>query len=115
MPSSADGRWERGLDALSSQLGVARDDVFERLRARFGERMATEAVSAVGGAWTEDSPLSLRDRSLLVVAALVTLGGAGERLRPLAVYAGFPRATVAMELIREELAAMHDSPAEGGA
>jgi hypothetical protein len=71
MPSSADDRWECGLDALSSQLGVPRDDVLERLRGRFGERMATEAVTAMGGAWTVDSPLSLRDRSLLVVAALV--------------------------------------------
>lgn len=126
MPSSTDNRWESGLEALSSQLDIARDDLVERLRSRFGDRMATEAVNALGGAWGEDSPLSLRDRSLLVVAALVALGGAEARLRPhvrwavahgvtpdeleaaaafLAVYVGFPRATVAMELIREELAA----------
>jgi 4-carboxymuconolactone decarboxylase len=88
-----------------------------------GERMAHEAIVAAGGAWVEDC-LSPRDRSLIVVASLVTQGGVESRLRGhlrwalehgvsaeeleaaltlLAVYAGFPRASVAMELLREEL------------
>ena len=82
------------------------------------------AESGVAGAWLDDS-LSLRDRSLVVVAALVTQGAVDDRLRGhvrwaiehgssrdelealvtlLAVYVGFPRASVAMEIVRDELA-----------
>jgi 4-carboxymuconolactone decarboxylase len=85
--------------------------------------MAGEAVQAAGGAWVEDC-LSLRDRSLVVVAALAAQGGVEERLRThvrwalehgvtpeeldaalalLAVYVGYPRASVAMEVIQEVL------------
>jgi 4-carboxymuconolactone decarboxylase len=88
-----------------------------------GERMAHEAIVAAGGAWVEDC-LSARDRSLIVVASLVTQGGAECRLRGhlrwaldhgstrdelealvtlLAVYAGYPRASAAMEVLRDEL------------
>jgi 4-carboxymuconolactone decarboxylase len=88
-----------------------------------GERMTREAINAAGGAWVDDC-LSLRDRSLIVVAALVTQGGTDARLRGhlrwaldhgatpeelealvtlLAVYAGYPRASTAIELLREEL------------
>jgi len=88
-----------------------------------GERMAREAIVAAGGAWVEDC-LSARDRSLIVVASLVTQGGAEPRLRGhlrwaldhgstrdelealvtlLAVYAGYPRASAAMEVLRDEL------------
>jgi 4-carboxymuconolactone decarboxylase len=88
-----------------------------------GERMAREAIVAAGGAWVEDC-LSARDRSLIVVASLVTQGGADRRLRGhlrwaldhgstrdelealvtlLAVYAGYPRASAAMEVLRDEL------------
>jgi 4-carboxymuconolactone decarboxylase len=88
-----------------------------------GERMAREAINAGGGAWVDDC-LSLRDRSLVVVASLVTQGGADARLRGhlrwavdhgatreelealialLAVYVGYPRASTAMELLRDEL------------
>lgn len=122
-----DDRRERGIAAFASQLGLPEEEVFSHLRSRFGERMATEAVDAVGGAWEAESALSLRDRSLAVVAALTALGGVGERLRPhlrwaiehgatpaeieellafLAVYVGYPRASVAMEVAREELAAL---------
>jgi 4-carboxymuconolactone decarboxylase len=88
-----------------------------------GGRMAREAINAAGGAWVDDC-LSLRDRSLIVVAALVAQGGVDPRLRGhlrwavdhgatrdelealitlLAVYAGYPRASTAMELLRDEL------------
>ena len=86
--------------------------------------MANEAINAAGGAWVDDC-LSLRDRSLVVLAALVTQGGVEERLRVhirwaldhgvtpeeleamgalLAVYVGYPRASVGAEMIREVLA-----------
>ena len=90
---------------------------------RFGTRFGAEAINAAGGAWVDDV-LSLRDRSLIVVAALVAQGGVDDRLRGhvrwavahgssrdelealvtlLAVYAGYPKASVAMEVVREEL------------
>jgi 4-carboxymuconolactone decarboxylase len=116
-------RFERGLDAYASQLGIPREDVVAWFSERFGERFAIEAINAAGGAW--DGPgLSPRDRSLVVVAALATQGGVEERLRGhvrwaiahgssraeleelvtlLAVYAGYPRASVAMEVVRQEL------------
>ena len=117
-------RWERGLDAYASQLGVTREEVPAWFAERFGERFGTEAINAAGGAWAGDA-LSLRDRSLVVVAALVAQGAVEERLRGhvrwavahgssreelealvtlLAVYVGYPRASVAMEVVREELA-----------
>lgn len=129
MTDASPDRWERGLSAYASQFGVPADEVLDLLRARFGERLAIEAVTAGGGAWAPDHPLTLRERSLLVVAALAAQGGAEARLRPhvrwavehgvtpdeleaaaafLAVYVGYPRASVAAEVIREELAALED-------
>ena len=117
-------RYERGLDAYASQLGIAREDVPEWFAERFGERFAEEAINTAGGAWPADDVLSLRDRSLIVVAALIAQGGVESRLRShvrwaiehgatraeldalvtlLAIYAGFPRASVGMEVVREEL------------
>ncbi len=76
------------------------------------------------GAWADDE-LSLRDRSLVVVAALITLGGAQAQLRThtrwaiehgctavqlealatlLTVYIGYPHAGNGMTIMREELA-----------
>jgi 4-carboxymuconolactone decarboxylase len=116
-------RYERGLDAYASQLGIPREEVAASFSERFGERFAEEAINAAGGAWPDDS-LSLRDRSLIVVSALVAQGGVDARLRGhvrwavehgatreqlealvalLAVYVGYPRASVAMEVVRDEL------------
>lgn len=119
-----DERYERGLDAYASQFGIPREEVPAWFAERMGERFGTEAVNAAAGAWVDDC-LSLRDRSLIVVAALVTQGGLDARLRGhvrwaiehgssreelealvtlLAVYVGFPRASAGMEIVREELA-----------
>jgi alkylhydroperoxidase/carboxymuconolactone decarboxylase family protein YurZ len=97
----------------------------EELQAVVGERMATEAINAAAGAWVEDG-LSLRDRSLVVLAALVAQDGVDERLRGhtrwaldhglspdeldamaalRAVHVGYPRSSVAAEAIREVVAA----------
>jgi 4-carboxymuconolactone decarboxylase len=123
-PAGAPSRYERGLDAYASQFGILREDVLPTFVERYGERFAEEAINAAGGAWPDDC-LSLRDRSLIVVAALVVQGGAEERLRGhvrwavdhgataeeleaavtlLAVYTGYPRASVGMEVVRDELA-----------
>lgn len=117
-------RWERGLDAYASQFGIAREDVPAWFAERMGERFGTEAINAAAGAWVDDC-LSLRDRSLVVVAALVAQGGLEARLRGhvrwaiehgssreelealvtlLAVYVGFPRASEGMEIVLDELA-----------
>jgi alkylhydroperoxidase/carboxymuconolactone decarboxylase family protein YurZ len=116
-------RWQRGLDAYASQLGIERSDVPEWFANRFGERFGREAINAAGGAWPDDA-LSLRDRSLVVVASLVTQGGVESRLRShvrwavehgsnrdelealvtlLGVYVGFAKASVGMEIVRDEL------------
>ena len=121
-----DDRYERGLAAYASQFGLPRKDVEAWFAERMGERFGQEAINAAAGAWDDDC-LSLRDRSLVVVAALVTQGAVDERLRGhvrwaiehgssreelealvtlLAVYVGFPRASVAMEIVRDELAAL---------
>jgi 4-carboxymuconolactone decarboxylase len=117
-------RRARGIAAYASQFGVPEAEAEATLAGMVGSRMAEEAIQAAGAAWAEESPLSLRERSLVVVAALAAQGGADARLRGhlrwaiehgvsaeeleaaltlLAVYAGFPRASVAMELLREEI------------
>jgi 4-carboxymuconolactone decarboxylase len=124
MLASVDERYERGLDAYASQFGIRRDEVPQWFAERMGERFGDEAIRAAAGAWVDDF-LSLRERSLIVVAALVAQGGVEERLRGhvrwaiehgssrdelealvtlLAVYVGFPRASIAMEIVRDELA-----------
>ncbi|HSC92163.1 MAG TPA: carboxymuconolactone decarboxylase family protein [Gaiellaceae bacterium] len=125
-------RRRRGIAVYASQFGVSEAEAERLFVERFGARMAEEAFEAQGGSAWEDDALSLRDRSLVVVAALITQGGAEERLRPhvrwalehgatrdelealaslLAVYAGYPRASVGMEVIREELARIDEEGA----
>lgn len=119
-----DDRYQRGLEAYASQFGVQPDEVEAWFAERMGERFGGEAINAAAGAWVDDS-LTLRDRSLVVVAALIAQGGVDTRLRGhvrwaiehgssreelealvtlLAVYVGFPRASVGMEIVRDELA-----------
>jgi 4-carboxymuconolactone decarboxylase len=118
-----DDRWSRGIAAYADQFRIAEQDVFAYMTEMLGERLAREAIHAAGGAWGDDC-LSPRDRSLVVVASLVTQGGAERRLRGhmrwaldhgvtrdelealvalLAVYAGYPRASTASEVLRDEL------------
>lgn len=118
-----DERRRRGIEAYASQLELPPDEVVGWFTGRFGERFAEEAFAAAGGAWTDEG-LSLRDRSLVVVAALVTLGGLEQRLRPhlrwavehgctraeleaavalLGRYAGEDKPAAALALVREEL------------
>jgi 4-carboxymuconolactone decarboxylase len=109
----------------AAQFGVSPDEAERRMVDGFGSRFAEEAFAAAGGTTWDDSPLSRRDRSLVVLAALVTQGDVEARLRShvsfaltngatadelealvalVAVYAGYPRASVAMEIVRDELA-----------
>jgi 4-carboxymuconolactone decarboxylase len=116
-------RPQRGREAYASQFGIGADEVDGWFAERYGDRFGEEAVSAAAGAWVDDA-LSLRDRSLFVVAALIVQGGVEERLRGhvrwavqhgatreelealcslLAVYVGYPRASVGLEAVRDEL------------
>lgn len=118
-------RRERGVKVYASQFGLSESEVEARMTEMLGSHMAGEAWQSAAEAWT-DRDLSMRDRSLVVIASLVTQGGVEPRLRGhlrwaiengasraelealmalLAVYIGYPRASVGMELLREELGA----------
>ena len=117
-------RYERGLKAYASQFGIEETEVEAWFAERHGDRFGKEAINAAGGAWNDDE-LSLRDRSVVVVTALITLGGVEDRLRGhvrwalqhgvspdeleaivalLAVYIGYARASTAGEVVHDELA-----------
>jgi alkylhydroperoxidase/carboxymuconolactone decarboxylase family protein YurZ len=119
-----DERYEQGLAVYASQFHIPPEAVADWFTERVGERFGKETILAAAGAWVDDE-LSLRDRSLVVVAALVTLGGAEQQLRVhtrwaiehgctrgqlealatlLGVYAGYPRAANGLTIMREELA-----------
>ena len=122
--AEADERAVRGRAAFASQFRLTEDEAVAELERMVGKRMAAEAVNAAAGAWVDDC-LSLRDRSLVVLAALVAVGGLEARLRThvrwaldhgvtaeeldamgalLAVYVGYGRASVAMEAISQVVA-----------
>ncbi len=121
-------RFDLGIDAYASQWRIPRDEVLPWFAEHTGERFGLEAINAAAGAWVDDC-LDLRMRSLVVVAALIAQGGVEQRLRGhvrwaidhgataeelealatlLAVYVGFPRASEAIEVIRDELERMDE-------
>jgi 4-carboxymuconolactone decarboxylase len=107
----------------SGQLEVPEAEVADELMKLFGPRMAEEALYAMGGsAW--DDTLSWRERSMIVISALIAQGAVVGRLRPhvrwaiangvtrdeldalvsmLTVYVGYPRAAEGMTVVIEEL------------
>ncbi len=128
-PQRDSNRWEQGLDAYASQFQIPRDDVADWFFTAVGDRFGTEAIYSAAQAWTDDE-LSLRDRSLTVLASLITMGAAEGQLRMhtrwaiehgctqaeieaiaalLAIYAGFTRAANGLMIIREELAKIGSS------
>jgi len=123
-PQSSSDRWARGLDAYASQFQIPPAEVAEWFTNAVGDRFGEEAIYSAARAWIDDE-LSLRDRSLAVLASLITMGGAEEQLRMhtrwaidhgctraeieamaalLAIYAGFTRAANGLMVIRDELA-----------
>lgn len=125
-PDSA--RRAEGIAAYSSQFGLSEEETVAHMEQLLGPAMAEEAQHSAAAAWREGA-LTRRDRSLAVIAALVTQGGVDARLRGhlrwapengvtraeldelitlLAVYVGYPKASVAMEALRDEL-----GPGEG--
>lgn len=116
-------RRERGIEMYARQFGVPEAEVADHMAGFLGRRMAEEAIHASGGSWSGDG-LSMRERSLIVISSLVSQGGVEARLRGhlrwagengvspedlealivlLAGYVGYPRASTAMELLREQL------------
>src|ERR1700680_2762670 len=78
--SDADRR-SRGIAAYASQFGIEPSEVVPHLTALLGGRVGEEGIQPAGGtAWVDDE-LSLRDRSIVVLAALITQGGVEARLR----------------------------------
>jgi 4-carboxymuconolactone decarboxylase len=128
-PDEPDGsdsaRRAEGIAAYASQFGISEGEVGPFMDDLLGPAMAEEAQHAAAAAWREGA-LSRRDRSLVVIAALVAQAGVEPRLRGhlrwapengvtraeldelmtlLAVYVGYPKASVGMEALRDELGA----------
>ena len=123
-----DSRYQRGLDAYASQFQIPREQVTSWFTNYVGERFGEEAILSAADIWVDDE-LSLRDRSLVVIAALITQGDAEQQVRShtrwairhgctrsqlealatiLGVYAGYPRASNGLMVMREELAKLEE-------
>lgn len=117
-------RRSRGIAVYADQFGLPEEEVVPTMSRKFGRRLTEEALLAGAGAWVDDQ-LSLRDRSLIVLTALAVQGGVENRMGThvrwalehgateeeieatmalVAVYAGYPRASAALEVVMEELA-----------
>lgn len=66
-------RYQRGLQAYASQFHIPPDQVPAWFAGTVGDRFGEEAIQSAANAWTDDE-LSLRDRSLIVIAALIAQG-----------------------------------------
>jgi 4-carboxymuconolactone decarboxylase len=127
-------RRQRGIAMYARQFGVPEDRVADHMADFLGRRMAEEAIHASGGSWSGDG-LSMRERSLIVISSLISQGGVEARLRGhlrwagengvppedveaaivlLAGYVGYPRASTAMELLREELGPIGGDDGDAG-
>lgn len=125
MASERSARWESGRAAYASQFRTSADEAEQRLTQILGATMAEGAILASGGSTWQDNCLTRRERCLIVVASMVSIGGVDARLRGyvrwamdlgitseqleelvalLATYVGYPRASVAMEVVRHVIA-----------
>jgi alkylhydroperoxidase/carboxymuconolactone decarboxylase family protein YurZ len=121
--NSDSGRYQRGLQAYASQFHITPEQVPAWFAGAVGDRFAEEAIQSAANAWTADE-LSLRDRSLIVIAALIVQPDLEAQLRMhtrwaldhgatpaelhalatlLAIYTGFARASHGLMIIRDEL------------
>jgi alkylhydroperoxidase/carboxymuconolactone decarboxylase family protein YurZ len=122
-PDSTERR-RKGLEVYASQFGCAPEEARVLFETQFGSAFADEAFEASGGRVWQEGPLSMRERSLIVIAILATLGGVQERLSGhvtwaidngasvddieaailmVSNYAGYPRSSVAMETARQAI------------
>jgi alkylhydroperoxidase/carboxymuconolactone decarboxylase family protein YurZ len=121
--NSESTRYQRGIQAYASQFHIPPDQVPAWFSEAVGGRFAEEAIQSAANAWTDDI-LSLRERSLIVIAALMAQGDLEAQLRMhtrwaldhgaapleldelaalLAIYSGFARASHGLMIIRDEL------------
>ena len=127
--NSDTARYQRGVQAYASQFHIKPDQVAAWFAGAVGDRFAAEAIQSAANAWTDDE-LSLRDRSLIVIAALIAQGDLEAQLRMhtrwaldhgvtpaeldalatlLAIYTGFARASHGLMIIRDELSKLDAS------
>jgi alkylhydroperoxidase/carboxymuconolactone decarboxylase family protein YurZ len=127
--NSDTARYQRGLQAYASQFHIPPDQVPAWFAGAVGDRFGEEAIQSAANAWT-DGELSLRDRSLIVVAALIAQGDLEAQLRMhtrwaldhgatpaeldalatlLAIYTGFARASHGLMIIRDVLSKLDHS------
>ena len=113
-------RYKAGVKAYASQFSIAESQVPEILADILGPETATDSILATGAAWGP-GPLSWRERNIITIASMATQGGVEPRLRlhiewalknglrckeieavirVIAPYVGYPKASVAMELVR---------------
>jgi len=106
-------------------LGAPEEDTPRLFGELVGATFADEVFEAGGGAAWQHPALTPRDRSIAIITALVCQGVADKRLRAhirlgrragldeeslvvlallLASYAGYPRASIAAEIFRDEFA-----------
>jgi alkylhydroperoxidase/carboxymuconolactone decarboxylase family protein YurZ len=121
--NSGSTRYQRGIQAYASQFRIRPEQVSGWFSEAVGDRFAEEAIQSAANAWTDDV-LSLRERSLIVIAALIAQGDLEAQLRMharwaldhgatppeleelatlLAIYSGFARASHGLMIIRDEL------------
>ena len=77
--SSGSARYLHGIVAYTSQFHILPDQVPAWFAGTVGDRFGTEAIQSAANARTDDE-LSLRDRSLIVIAALIAQGDLGTEL-----------------------------------
>ena len=127
--NSDTARYQRGLQAYASQFHIPPGQVPAWFADTVGDRFGEEAIQSAANAWTDDE-LSLRDRSLIVIAALIAQGDLEAQLRMhtrwaldhgatpaqidalatlLAIYTGFARASRGLVIIRDALSKL-DAP-----
>lgn len=115
-------RRAEGLQAYANQLGMRVSDVEAHFIHNYGSAFSESAFLAAGGGNWQENELSLRERSLIVITVLTTLGSVDERLKGhlkwatqhnlnredleaalalIANYAGFARASVALDILNE--------------
>ncbi len=123
-----DRRYERGLEVYASEFQIPCEEVAAYFAERVGERFGEESILSAANVWVDDD-LSLRDRSLVVVAALIAQGSAEQQLRAhtrwairhgctrkqlealamvLSFYSGNARAVSGLMVMREELAKLEE-------
>jgi 4-carboxymuconolactone decarboxylase len=115
-----------GISVYATIFGLADQDMPAALADLVGPTFAEEAFQVAGGAAWWHPDLTPRDRSIAIITALVCQGVVEKRLRShvrlgmragldpnalmalmtlLASYVGFPRASIAIETIRDECGA----------